>query len=65
MHIPIDPALVVSVKCFAMVGYQRQLPWAKAFRHAAQTEQGGGLNCDEYEKNLARLNLEWHFAKDV
>jgi hypothetical protein len=48
-------------KFFAMLGYQRQLPWAEAFNHAAQTEQISGLNYLEYEKNFARFRMSYSF----
>ncbi|HTP38491.1 MAG TPA: hypothetical protein VMI92_02835 [Steroidobacteraceae bacterium] len=44
-------------KFFAVLGYQRQLPWATGFNHANQVEQVGGLNYFEFEKNFARLKF--------
>jgi len=46
---------------FAMLGYERQLPWAEAFDHAAQIEQVSGLNYYEYEKNFVRLKFGMSF----
>jgi hypothetical protein len=46
---------------FAVLGYQRQLPWAEAFQHAAQLETVSGLNYYEYEKNFLRLKFGLSF----
>jgi hypothetical protein len=48
-------------KFFAVLGYERQLPWAEAFNHAAQVEQISGLNYLEFEKNFARLKFGYSF----
>ena len=48
-------------KFFAMLGYQRQLPWAEAFNHATQVEQISGLNYYEYEKNFVRFRMSYAF----
>ena len=42
---------------FAVLGYQRQLPWAEAFQPSSQLEQVSGLNYYEYEKNFLRLKF--------
>lgn len=44
-------------KVFAVLGYQRQLPWATALNHAAQVEQVGGLNYLDFERNFIRLKF--------
>lgn len=48
-------------KFFAVLGYERQLPWAEAFNHAAQTEEVSGINYYEYEKNFVRLKFGYSF----
>ncbi len=48
-------------KVFAMLGYQRQLPWAESFNHAADVEQISGINYYEYEKNFVRFRMSYSF----
>ncbi len=44
-------------KFFAVLGYERQLPWAQGFNHAAQIENVSGINYLDFEKNFVRLKF--------
>ncbi len=46
---------------FALVGYQRQLPWAEAFNQSAAAEQISGRNYLEFEKNFMRVKFGYSF----
>ncbi|HEY4972097.1 MAG TPA: DUF6662 family protein [Steroidobacteraceae bacterium] len=50
-----------AARWFATLGYQRQMPWASAYDHAAQLEQVGGLNYKEFEANFVRLKIGFNF----